>query len=612
MANNHATLTDLFTDIANAIRSKRGVSAAFVADKFPEEILAISTSSGGSGSKDAVLESVTVTPTGETFTVTPDRGVDGFDKVTVVGDPNLDERNIAEGVTIYGKTGTLKVGAASSMPSEYESFVEHAKTLYTGDYANIAILESNNILNVVFLMDDFKVLSYNEGTTEFTAIGWLYCEYTKATQTWRVVNYTTEASTGVNYVKHIRYSSVYWEYNGQIIWPVGMSGGGGGGAGLNIAYGDTAPEDTTKLWVKAAEPSVVKVTTGMSSEAGSLERLGDLSVSARSIPSAAVGKKIYLFGGSSKNGSSTVRLSKIDVYDSEKNTIATLGAALPSAVVGHACAAVGTKVYIFGGYDGSMLNRIDIFDAETETIQTCSTTMPSALSDVSATAVGTKIYILGGSQTAIYEFDTETETIRTHSVVMPVSGYGFALAAVGTKVYIFGGYASKFLNTIYEFDTVGNKIAKLGTTLPISASAIAAATFGTKVYLFGGGLNYNGTSDTIIVFDAGTGTLETLETTLPTACCKVSAAVIGAKVYLFGGEAKSNYLTDIYCFVVTVPLDYGTMILQYTTGSGLFPIVNSGSLTIELCPASVHIGDASGAAQLVEAFTYKDGAWTAI
>ena len=130
--------------------------------------------------------------------------------------------------------------------------------------------------------------------------------------------------------------------------------------------------------------------------------------------------------------------------------------------------------------------------------------------------------------------------------------------------------------------------------------------------MFGGGLNYNGKSNTIIVFDAGTGTLETLGTTLPTACYRISAAIIGAKIYLFGGEAQSAYLTDIYCFVVAVPLDYGTMILQYTTGSGLFPIVNSGALTIELCPASVHIGDASGAAQPVEAFTYKDGAWTAI
>ena len=207
-----------YTDIADAIRSKNGSGNTYKPSEMAEAILALE----GGGE----LEEGYVTPTGQEFTEYPIG--DGFSSVTVAGDYNLTPENIAEGITIYGVEGTLKIGASSTIPPEYESFIEHAKLLYTGDYANIAIVESNNILNVAFLMDDFTVLSYNESTTEFTAIGWLYCEYTKATQTWRVVDYRTEASTGTNYVKHIRYSSVYWEYNGQIIWPVGASGGGGG------------------------------------------------------------------------------------------------------------------------------------------------------------------------------------------------------------------------------------------------------------------------------------------------------------------------------------------------------------------------------------------------
>ena len=258
MANNHKTLASLFSDTADAIREKQGSFGSKVADNFPAEIRKIVSMADGTndatavaadivkdktayvkgkkvvgtfvpitGGADPVLESLTVTPTGETFTVTPDDGVDGFNRVTVDGDYNLTPENIAEGITIYGVEGTLKIGASEEVPPEYESFIEHAKQLYSGDYANLAVLESNNILNVAFLMDDFKVLSYNESSTEFTAKGWLYCEYTKASQTWRVVDYRTEASTGTNYVKHIRYSSVYWEYNGQVIWPVGASGGTG-------------------------------------------------------------------------------------------------------------------------------------------------------------------------------------------------------------------------------------------------------------------------------------------------------------------------------------------------------------------------------------------------
>lgn len=47
MPNTHSTLTSLFSDIANAIRAKKGTSADIVADNFPSEIASI-PSGGGS------------------------------------------------------------------------------------------------------------------------------------------------------------------------------------------------------------------------------------------------------------------------------------------------------------------------------------------------------------------------------------------------------------------------------------------------------------------------------------------------------------------------------------------------------------------------------------
>ncbi len=46
----------------------------------------------------------TVTPTGKEFTVTAADGY-GFDEVTVAGDPNLSSENIRNGVSIYGVLG---------------------------------------------------------------------------------------------------------------------------------------------------------------------------------------------------------------------------------------------------------------------------------------------------------------------------------------------------------------------------------------------------------------------------------------------------------------------------------------------------------------------------
>lgn len=41
MANKHATLTSLFTDIANAIRAKTGEAGTIVADNFPSAVASI-------------------------------------------------------------------------------------------------------------------------------------------------------------------------------------------------------------------------------------------------------------------------------------------------------------------------------------------------------------------------------------------------------------------------------------------------------------------------------------------------------------------------------------------------------------------------------------------
>lgn len=56
MSNNHTTLTGLFTDIANAIRSKTGTTEAIVADEFPTAIAAIENGGG--------IDTCTITVTG--------------------------------------------------------------------------------------------------------------------------------------------------------------------------------------------------------------------------------------------------------------------------------------------------------------------------------------------------------------------------------------------------------------------------------------------------------------------------------------------------------------------------------------------------------------------
>lgn len=69
------TLTQLFTNIANAIRSKKGTSGTIVAENFPQEISSIVT-------PNLQSKSVSITQNGTT-TVTPDNNYNGLDEVAI-------------------------------------------------------------------------------------------------------------------------------------------------------------------------------------------------------------------------------------------------------------------------------------------------------------------------------------------------------------------------------------------------------------------------------------------------------------------------------------------------------------------------------------------------
>jgi N-acetylneuraminic acid mutarotase len=385
---------------------------------------------------------------------------------------------------------------------------------------------------------------------------------------------------------------------------------GGGGAGLNIAYGDTAPDDTTKLWVKAAEPNVVKVTTGKSFDANSIEQVGQLPYSMSDAASASVGDKVYLFGGVSSSV-----LDTVTVFDTATKNIETLSVRTPQKISHCEAQAVGNKIYLFGGKNGSTVyDTIHVFDTESRTFSTLSTTLPQPVYRSCSAVVGDKVYLFSGAYSTagfttnkIVEFDTTTNTVTTLGVQFPASMCDMEAVSAGDMVYIFGGISSSLSNKIYAFNANNKTITTLTTTLPTATCSVTAAYLGSKIYLFGGS-----SLNTVNVFDVYNHALETLDATLPyNQLTNCTISTVGNTAYLFGGYDSSNS-NKVLAFVASAPLETGKMVLQYATGGYLFPIIASDALTIEVCPVSVHIGDENGAAQPTEAFIYKDGVWAAI
>ena len=179
---------------------------------------------------------------------------------------------------------------------------------------------------------------------------------------------------GLSKVKVNVAGEVLPKYDGEVIieGEPESGGGDGGSAEFNIAYGDTAPSDTSKLWVKANEPAAVSVTSSIvTADEKLVVGISALPKGAYSIASAAVGTKVYLFGG---QYATSYHLSTINVFDTKTNSTETLSTSLPSAASGIASAAVGTKIYLFGGKgSSSRYNTINVFDTESNTLSTLNT-----------------------------------------------------------------------------------------------------------------------------------------------------------------------------------------------------------------------------------------------
>jgi hypothetical protein len=170
------------------------------------------------------------------------------------------------------------------------------------------------------------------------------------------------------------------------------------------------------------------------------------------LAAAQVGNALFAIGGrdSTKgpcSGNGTGELATVERYDIDTDTWTTV-APLPSRRSDLAAAAVGGKIYVFGGCRGrqNILGDVDVYDPVTNTWSTAPTDMPTKRAAMYAVENnGGTVYVIGGwdgvqpglSTNEAYKVSQDQWT--TGLPPMPTARAEAGAVGHNGKIYILGG-----------------------------------------------------------------------------------------------------------------------------------------------------------------------------
>ena len=171
--------------------------------------------------KDAIPSDVDVI-------VKPDDGY-ALSKVNIAAALGLQPYNIRKDQFLFGIKGTAEIEVTSEVPDYIPVQPEDAEEEYEKHFSEsppedaMVLADKHGNITYCYFLDNWEITSYDPETTDFSAIGWRRLSYHTTGEnagTWTDDDFSSEASTGWNYLKHIiscTREKLY--YNGVEVWP---------------------------------------------------------------------------------------------------------------------------------------------------------------------------------------------------------------------------------------------------------------------------------------------------------------------------------------------------------------------------------------------------------
>ena len=398
----------------------------------------------------------------------------------------------------------------------------------------------------------------------------------------------------------------------------------GGGARLNIDYGATPPEDTSKLWIPLAEKPVnvdVDITVPFGDEFIVLD--GTYTETLAYASGDVIDGKLYITAGFT-NRSGSDPLGHIYVYDPVTKVMSDTGDSLPARFRDAASIAANGSLYVFGGYgfneDGSAINNKNTIYKYTPATHTVVALSPMSfyLADMSICKYDNKIYLIGGlsigsgSVSGQISYLDLTDDSFTNLGTSYVYRWGTAVGAWKNNLYIIGGRdSSEYYKSIIKFNLqTKTKSTVANQNLDLETYTSAYAQFGQYIYMFGGtienplGAQGSTPQRYIYRFDCETEEITRIDALMPSTMGWRWCGSDGNVDYVFGIDGSSQNV--IYKFTVKSPLAENNLLIQhdYYSGDRRWKAVNGKKAQISVYPINAYLGNAEGYAEKVTARLY--------
>ncbi|HVJ64129.1 MAG TPA: kelch repeat-containing protein [Bdellovibrionota bacterium] len=251
---------------------------------------------------------------------------------------------------------------------------------------------------------------------------------------------------------------------------------------------------------------------------------GSAPVARNGHSSSVIDGKLYIFGGSD----GTYK-QDLHVYDPSLGANGTwtevtgFAGSAPVARFLHSASVIDGKLYIFGGYSGIRRQDLHVYDPSAGANGTWTEvagftgTAPSARSSHSASVIDDKLYIFGGfdgtvNKQDLHVYDPSAGANGTWSEVTGFAGSAPAIrnvhsaSVIDGKLYIFGGYDGSYRQDLHVYDPnagangTWSEVTSFAGSAPSIRGGLSASVIDDKLYIFWGRNSAGPKQDLLIYF----------------------------------------------------------------------------------------------------------------